>query len=336
MRRIERLVTGAASEARPPVQWGMASSPRRFARALIAIAFGLASAGCATNGRGSQTYVYAPDAFVEELRRRVPDLPERLAEPPHVLDAEIIARAEARMLEAPIGPARVQAMVDFLSEPRPEGLGLVYDWAATGGARATLEIGRGNCVSLAAVLVALGRGVGWPIYFAEARTRRPETKEFEAVTALSDHMVVIVAARSFQAVVDFTGLLEQVEDIRPIDDLKAYAHIVNNVSAQRVMLAGSGATPPDWERAVAGFELATRIEPSLGRAWNNLGLALTRLGRFAEARTAYRRAVELDTAFGSAERNLVTLETRASGAPSIKARTGPPVAAPSSRPSSEP
>jgi Flp pilus assembly protein TadD len=68
-----------------------------------------------------------------------------------------------------------------------------------------------------------------------------------------------------------------------------------------------------WQRAASGFDLVTRIDPTLGRAWNNLGIALTRLERFDEARDAYRRAVELDTAFGSAERNLTIMETRALG-----------------------
>ena len=189
--------------------------------------------------------------------------------------------------------------------------------------RATIDHGSGNCVALASVLIALGRGMGWPIYYAEARRKRPETREFEHLTALSDHMAVVVAARSFQMIIDFTGLLDEVEDLRPIDDLTAYAHIVNNMSAQRVMTDG---VPPDrdqWQTAVRGFRLATAIQPKLGRAWNNLGIALTRLGDFEGARDAYQRAMSLDTAFGSAARNLVVMETRATGQTSVRERAVP-------------
>ena len=83
----------------------------------------------------------------------------------------------------------------------------------------------------------------------------------------------------------------------------------------------SSAAEAAWSAAVNGFRLATRIQPELGRAWNNLGIALTRLGRYAEARAAYQRAMALNTAFGSAERNLAVMETRAIGAPAIREAT---------------
>jgi tetratricopeptide (TPR) repeat protein len=204
------------------------------------------------------------------------------------------------MLKAKRGPARVQALVDFLSAKKPEGLGLVYDWSATGSAASTIESGRGNCVSLATVLVALGRCVGWPIYYAEAGSRFPETQDFDSMRALSDHMAVLIAAESFQMVVDFSGQLTEFEDLRPIDDLTAYAHIINNTTAQRLMIPGSIPDEAQWQIAIngLGLGLATRIQPELGRAWNNLGIALTRQGRFEEAREAYQQLVALDTALG--------------------------------------
>ena len=273
--------------------------------------------GCAA-GSGSDrpervSLDYTPEAFAREIRSRVPDIPPALARAPFEVPAELVERAEKRVMRAPPGPPRVEALVTFLSDPPPDGLGLSYDWAATGSALQTLELGRGNCVALASVLVGLGRGLGWPIYYAEARTRRPEEQVFEEVTALSDHMVVIVVPRTFQLFVDFTGLLDQVEGIRPIDDLTAYAHIVNTRSAQSLLHADRPATAAEWSAAANGFRLATRIRPELGRAWNNLGIALSRLERFEEARAAYEQAVRLDTAFGSAERNLRVMETRLLG-----------------------
>ena len=105
--------------------------------------------------------------------------------------------------------------------------------------------------------------------------------------------------------------------IHPVDDLTAYAHLINNVAGHRV-ISGNWESPEEgWAAALDGFRLATRIQPNLGRAWNNLGIAYTRLGRFDEARAAYHRAVELNTVFGSPERNLTIMETRAAGAPTF-------------------
>ena len=274
--------------------------------------------GCAGNALKTTRFIYSADEFTSALKARIPNIPPALAEAPFLLDESIIERARVHTMKAPRGPQRAQALVDFVTEPTPQGLGLTYDWRATGNASATLARGSGNCVALASVLIALGRGMDWPIYYAEARRNRPETREFQNLTALSDHMAVVLAASSFQMIIDFTGLLDEVEDLRPIDDLTAYAHIINNISAQRVMSRDVSPTREQWEIAERGFRLATQIQPKLGRSWNNLGIALTRLGLFNQAREAYERAVSLDTAFGSAARNLVVMETRATGETSIQ------------------
>lgn len=218
-------------------------------------------------------------------------------------------------MAAPPGASRVRALVAFLSNAKPTGLGLRYDWETSANAKATLALGQGDCVALATVLVGLGRSLGWPIFFAEARTSQPVTHEFDEVTVLSDHMVVIVLAKNVRMVIDFLGLVSTDYDLRPIDDLTAYAHLINNVAGHRVLKDKGEDLMKGWGVAQKGFELATQIQPELGRAWNNLGIAYTRLGKFEEARSAYQRAVELDTVFGSPERNLIIMETRAEGEP---------------------
>ena len=280
-------------------------------------------AGCATNAGDQPRYAYTPEAFTTALEGRVPGIPPALAEAPFIVDEQTVKRARALMARLPRGPDRMQALVDFLNQPEPEGLGLRYDWQATGDAETTLARRRGNCVSLASVLVGLGRGLGWPVYYAEVRARHPETKEFEGVRALSDHMAVLITPRSAQMLVDFTGLIDQIQSVKIIDDLTAYAHILDNLSAEHVLSVESSPDPAAWTRALAGFRRATQVQPELGRAWNNMGIALTRLGRFEEAREAYGRAVELDTAFGSPERNLTVMETRATGKTAILEKASP-------------
>ncbi len=106
-----------------------------------------------------------------------------------------------------------------------------------------------------------------------------------------------------------------------MDDLTAYAHLLNNVAGHQVLDTQSGSASERWEVARQGFKLATEIQPELGRAWNNLGIAYARLGRLEEARAAYHRAVELDTVFGSPARNLTIMETRAQEGKSLLEQT---------------
>ena len=274
-------------------------------------------AGCASAPNYGRTLRYDPLSFRDAVRDRVPDLSEEMVRAPFEISKKKIEQARKRVMAESPGPDRVHALVNFLSDEEPRGLGLKYDWAISATAERTLELGRGNCVALATVLVGLGRGLDWPIYFAEARTREPETHEFKEVTVLSDHMVVIVVAKTVRMVIDFLGLVEEGYQIHPIDDLTAYAHLINNVAGQRVIGGTAETVDGDWAVAMNGFELATRIQPELGRAWNNLGIAYSRLGRIDEARDAYHRAVQLDTAFGSAQRNLTMMETRAAGKPTV-------------------
>ena len=271
--------------------------------------------GCASEPSKGRLLIYDSESFRVALRERVPELSDRMIRAPFEIPPETLELARSHVMQASRGPDRVRALVDFLSNPKPEGLGLEYDWAISSTAERTMELGRGDCVALATVMVGLGRGLEWPIYFAEARTAQPETHEFSEITVLSDHMVVIIVAKTVRMVVDFLGLVEEGYEIHPIDDLTAYAHLINNVSGHRVISETGNDATENWRAALDGFRLATRIQPNLGRAWNNLGIAYTRLGRFDEARNAYLRAVDLDTAFGSPERNLTIMETRAAGAP---------------------
>lgn len=167
------------------------------------------------------------------------------------------------------------------------------------------------------VLVGLGRSLGWPIYFAEARPENPVTRKFGELAALSSHMIVIVLTQKGPVMVDFLGLIDtDAYQIHPIDDLNAYAHLVNNVTGHTILNHAS-LDREAWEVAKEKFLRVTQIQPTLGRGWNNLGIAYTRLGQIDEARSAYKRAIELDTVFGSPSRNLTIMETRVSKTPTI-------------------
>jgi len=56
--------------------------------------------------------------------------------------------------------------------------------------------------------------------------------------------------------------------------------------------------------AIAQYESALKIQPDLAIVWDNLGVAQTALGNFAEGERAYRRAIKLNPAYALAYYNL--------------------------------
>ena len=284
----------------------------------------LACAGCvgcaAPNDR--PRYIYTPEEFRAELVERAPELAGRDIEVPFELGEGAIALAHETTRTMPRGPERIEALVRLLHTPPPKGFGLRYHAASSQSAAKTLELGEGDCVALASVLVGLGRSLGWPIYYAEARVDQKEIHREEDLAIRAGHMVVLIATKSVRAVVDFTGPVRGYR-AHVIDDLEAYAHLLNNRAAEQILDDLEAARPPDWERALEGFALATRVAPDLDRAWNNQGVALARLGRLDDARNAYARALLVNADFDSTQKNLVVLETRSRGETSIQETPAP-------------
>ena len=274
---------------------------RRFGWLLVALT---ASACQSTSG-----LVFSASELRSEVRHRAGDLAPIEIVVPYEVDGDPIERSRNAIEALPPGEARVYALVDLLSVPRPEGFGLRYRGSVTASARETLEHGEGNCVSLASVLVALARGVGWKAYYAEAGVLRDEEVEGSEIEVRADHMVVVVEAAGVVRVVDFRAE-EPLGGVRVIDDVTAYGHFVNNLGFERILGANRQKRAVPWRRVRDDFALAIAISPGSARAWNNLGVALARMGQDEEARNAYVRAQELDEDLSSAQRNLDILETR--------------------------
>jgi tetratricopeptide (TPR) repeat protein len=65
--------------------------------------------------------------------------------------------------------------------------------------------------------------------------------------------------------------------------------------------------PAQWETAIDAYRRVVAIDPTYAAAWNNLGLLLHRIGKYAEARTAYAAALEQDAGCCEAAYNLGSL-----------------------------
>ena len=68
----------------------------------------------------------------------------------------------------------------------------------------------------------------------------------------------------------------------------------------------------NWERAVELNRKITELAPRDVAAWNRLGHAYAELGRVADARAAYQRALEIEPGNAIAQRNVARLEWLAS------------------------
>ena len=124
----------------------------------------------------------------------------------------------------------------------------------------------------------------------------------------ADHIAAVIEGGSARRYVDFSGRLGRARWIRRIDDFEALAHYYNNRGYEVLNREGTGETT--WREVAPDFELATRIDPSNARAWNNLGVARARLGDDA-ARAAPTNRLKADSSIQSAHLNLVALYLRA-------------------------
>jgi len=267
----------------------------------IAGLLALALAGCAS----SPDRALAPDALRQEVARRAPEL--AVAEVPVLfeLESEVIELARRHTRGAPDDAARLERVVELFADP--EGFALRYEWATTLTANEALEHGGGNCLSLSSVLIGVARGLGMRAYYAETREIDADWRPDIDLSVAAGHIAVVIPTSRGRAYVDFSGTLSPTRRFRPISDLEALAHYYNNRGYELLHLAMRAGEEPPWGHALADFELSARIAPGFAEAWNNVGLALRRLGRHDEAEHAYRRALELEEDLLSAHLNLAAL-----------------------------
>jgi tetratricopeptide (TPR) repeat protein len=66
--------------------------------------------------------------------------------------------------------------------------------------------------------------------------------------------------------------------------------------------------PSRWDEAIDAYQHVVAIDPTYAAAWNNLGLLLHRIGKYAEARLAYEAALEQEPHCCEAAYNLGSLD----------------------------
>lgn len=291
--------------------------------ALLAVLGG--TSGCATT-----RLAYAPDDLRDEIARRAPALPPDDLVVPYELGPEERARAAAIVGELKSVDARVKAILEAMFDP--DQLGLRYASRVTGDAVETLRARQGNCLALASVFVGLARAAGLEAYYIDASTRVHETTHAEDGLAVSaGHVTAMVVGSKGNMGLDFARLGPFVW-YRTLDDLEAVAHFYNNRAYERIDAARVAGAPVDWDAAARDFRRATQVKPEFARAWSNLGMAASALGRDDEATGHYREAIRRDAGLVAPRNNLGLLLLRRGDAAGARRALEAAAAIPSSGP----
>lgn len=230
-----------------------------------------------------------PVELRNEIARDVPHLSAEQVVIPHEISPTLKANLDQLLPQLKDRSESGRALVALLFGK--EHLALQYAWAETRSAEETIQIGRGNCLSLAAVVVGTARAYGGAARYVEIHDRLERRQEGN-LGIWAGHIAVFLPNPGSPLVVDFSGT-EQTElsSFRILDDRDLVAHYYNDRGYDLIRGAQQNNHPPPWKEARRYFEIATAIDPEFSEAWNNLGVAHARLGQWNAAEEAYRQAI---------------------------------------------
>jgi len=270
---------------------------RRGMRVVLGVALPfLGGLGCAT-----PKLAYSPDELKAEVARRAPGIPPAEIVVPFEIGEEQAAAARRVVAQGQTDTERTRALVAAFFAG--DGFHMRYAEGVTADAEETLKSSEGNCLSLASVFVGLARAAGLRAYYIDASTRVHETRYGDGVTVNSGHVTAMVEAEGERIGLDF-GRMGPIRWYRILDDLEALAHFYNNRGFESVERAQERSRQPDWSRAAHDFWLAAQVVPTFAPAWNNLGMAQTRLGRIDKAIADYRTAIAAAPQLAAPRNNL--------------------------------
>jgi len=287
---------------------GRSNSGRAGVRLATALAVAaLAANGCAS-GSASPQLAYSPESFVIAARAQAPDIASEDLVVPFRVSPEMVERAQYFVAGAQSDFQKADRLMRSLTDD--DGFGLRYDSVATSTPEVTLERGYGNCLALTSIFIGLAREVGLAAYYVDASDRVNDLRREEAIIVDSGHIAGAVRTERGYTLIDFDGHVSRYRTFRTIDDITALAHYYNNRGFEMITEAQIAGDEVPWEDVRHSFELATKVRPDFTRAYNNLGVAHTRLGDIELAGLAYMTAIENDPKSDAAYHNLGNLRLR--------------------------
>ncbi|MDD4347593.1 MAG: tetratricopeptide repeat protein [Opitutales bacterium] len=167
----------------------------------------------------------------------------------------------------------------------PEGLGFTYDAALTLSASEAFEMRRGNCLSFAFLVTALGREIGLNVQFNRA-LRDPSWTDLGRIVVENHHINCVVktnySAHLVELFPEYTTLYSYQLDLIP--DEKALADFYNNRAVYHVA-AGNMAEAHNL------FQTAVNVDPDSTATWKNWSILHKAQGDIDQAETCLQKAL---------------------------------------------
>lgn len=193
---------------------------------------------------------------------------------------------------------RLDALLSALVDPGR--LGLVYEAGYSGTAQEAFESRKANCMAFTSLFVGLAREIGVPAFYMDVDDVEKFEKEGDLMV-ISGHTSAGFDVGGQLKILDFTpGRQPGYRRLSRLADRTALALHHSNRGAE-LLRAGKRRESLEW------LQKAVAIDPELGGAWVNLGVALRRGGDMKGAEAAYRTGLEADPEEASAYQNLAAL-----------------------------
>ncbi len=282
-------------------QGGRAPGPRATVSAPLGVLFTLlvTMAGCTVNP--------VDQAVLAQMEREV--IGE--TDPDIKIDVLVLTVPMQNMLDERILPirdkrAQLRALQNLFFSS--DELNIQYDPMAMRTAAQTFESRSGNCLSLTNLFVASARYLDLQAVYEIAEVR-PTWDQQGKTLIRYEH--VIASGQLWNGPRYVFDLLPEYAPanryMQVITDNMALARHYNNLGARAIIEDN-----PDLARK--NLRAAIWLDAGYSDAWNNMGTALRRLGRFDLAEFSYNRALDIDGRNFSAMSNLVmTLEEQGLG-----------------------
>lgn len=181
-----------------------------------------------------------------------------------------------------------------------DGLGMKYEAEATRTASEAFQLGTGNCMGFANLLIALARETGLNAQY-ELVSQWPNWDKVGNVLVSSQHMRVASRIAGKRLTFDFyPDPIELTFSAHPVSDSEALAHHLNNLAMDALRLG-------DYAQAYAHIFKAIEISPDTAFIWSNLGILLSRHELETLAEATFQEALLIEPDGLSALSNLQRL-----------------------------
>jgi len=163
-----------------------------------------------------------------------------------------------------------------------------YEMFTTLTAAETFEQKRGNCVSLTAMMVALGRAAGLNSQFRDAHSKPLWQSQNGVLTKLSHVNTLMHKRHQTKIIVDFNNKYYFDKNSgTELTDNQAQSIYFNNLGSEALI-------KNDLSSAYYYYRRAIVLAPQTSEMWNNMGALLNRLAQYELSESVLEYAASLD------------------------------------------